>query len=36
MVIEQRNFSNIRFGDDVGIWEGSMTMRSCISCLRRK
>ena len=24
MVIEQRNFSNIRFGDDVGIWEGSI------------
>ena len=23
MVIEQRTLSNIRFGDDVGIWEGS-------------
>ena len=24
MVIEQRTLSNIRFGDDVGIWEGSI------------
>ena len=36
MVIEKRVLSNVGFGDDVGIWEGSMIMRSCISCLRRK
>ena len=36
MIIGQRVLSNVGFGNDVGIWEGSLFMRSCILNLRRK